>query len=431
MSILLSDSIVVQPAGPIVGSIQPPGSKSLTNRALICAALGQGESRLRGALDSEDTRVMIQALQSLGINVSAEDDGATLTIAGQGGDIPSSSAELFLANSGTSIRFLTAMVAAGRGTYRLDGIQRMRQRPIADLVDALNQLGSDVSCINEDGCPPVQVVADGLPGGHIQMRGDVSSQYLSAVLMIAPCSMQDVVIELTGELVSRPYVEMTRIVMEQFGVACQVDSGGNRFVVPAQQQYESRDYAVEPDASAASYFWAAAAISGGDVTVEGLSKASLQGDVGFCECLEQMGCTIDEVPGGRRVRGGTLRGIDVDMNSISDTVQTLAAVALFADGPTRVRGVAHNRHKETDRIGDLATELRKLGARVEEFEDGLEIHPGKLQGAEIETYNDHRMAMSLALVGLRIPKVRILNPGCTVKTYPHYFDDLANLVGAG
>jgi 3-phosphoshikimate 1-carboxyvinyltransferase len=272
----------------------------------------------------------------------------------------------------------------------------------------------------------VVIEADGLPGGRATVRGGVSSQFLSGLLMAAPYAASALELLIEGPLVSQPYIEMTLAVMRSFGVEIETD-GLARFRIAAPRAYRAAQFDIEPDASAASYFWAAAAISGGRVAVEGLSRASLQGDVAFCECLAQMGCPV--VYGADRVTavGGALRGIDVDMNAISDTVQTLSAVALFADGPTRIRGVAHIRHKETDRIGALATELRKLGARVEEHEDGLTIVPGKVRGATIDTYNDHRMAMSLSLVGLRVPGVVINDPGCTAKTYPRFFEDLARL----
>ncbi|MFM2093506.1 MAG: 3-phosphoshikimate 1-carboxyvinyltransferase, partial [Planctomycetota bacterium] len=316
-----------------------------------------------------------------------------------------------------------AMLAVGQGRYRLDGVPRMRQRPIADLLDALRQLGADVVSESNNGCPPVIVNAHGLHGGTAHVRASISSQFLSGLLMAAPYAQHNVELCIDGEMVSQPYVEMTLAVMESFGVAVPRD-GLDRFCIPAGTKYRGRQYAIEPDASAASYFWGAAAIAGGEVTVQGLTRSSLQGDVAFVDCLEKMGCQVQSAADCITVRGGKLRGIDVNMNAISDTVQTLAVVALFADGATTIRDVAHIRHKETDRIGDLARELRKLGATVDETDDGLRIIPGPLRAAVIETYDDHRMAMSLALAGLRVPGVTILNPRCTEKTYPHFFDDL-------
>jgi 3-phosphoshikimate 1-carboxyvinyltransferase len=307
----------------------------------------------------------------------------------------------------------------------LDGVERMRQRPIGDLLAALRQLGAELDGQLRPDFPPVVVRAARLPGGVGVVRGDVSSQFLSALLLAAPCALDDVRLLVEGELVSRPYVTMTLKIMEQFGA--RLKTGEDYFRIYAPQSYGAQSYAIEPDASAASYFWAAAAITGGEVTVEGLSKDSLQGDVQFVECLARMGCSVSSAADGITVSGRAERGIDVDMNAISDTVQTLAVVALFAEGPTTIRNVAHIRHKETDRIGDLARELRKLGASVDETPDGLRITPAQLHGAAIETYNDHRMAMSLALAGLRIPGVTILNPGCTAKTYPNYFLDMSSL----
>jgi 3-phosphoshikimate 1-carboxyvinyltransferase len=426
----MTDSISMQPAhGPVRGSIRPPGSKSITNRALVCAALAEGTSTLTGALASEDTQRMIAGLRDLGIEVSAEDAGRTLIVDGCGGGVPSQRANLSVGNSGTTIRFLTPLVALGRGAFRLDGIERMRARPIGDLLDALTQLGADARSELENGCPPVVVHANGLPGGEVTVRGDVSSQFLSGLLMVSPYAGSPVSIRVAGELVSKPYVRMTLGVMREFGVRVRAAPALDRFDVQGDEPYGGRQFAIEPDASAASYFWAAAAITGGEVTVDGLSDSSLQGDIAFCDCLTKMGCELSFTSDSTTIRGGPLRGIDVDMNEISDTVQTLAVVALFADGPTTIRNVGHIRHKETDRLAALATELQKLGARVDERPSGLVITPGELHGKEIATYGDHRMAMSFALAGLRVPGVAILDPRCTRKTYPGFFDDLAKLAG--
>lgn len=425
----MSDAIEIEPVTkPIVARVRPPGSKSITNRALVCAALADGTSTLTGALDSDDTRVMIVALGQLGIAVQTSDEGRTLLVEGCGGRIPSVAADLFCGNSGTTIRFLTAMVTLGHGRYRLDGIARMRERPVADLLDALNQLGANSASERKNGCPPIVIQADGLAGGTSQVRGNISSQFLSGLLMAAPGANQPVTIEIDGALVSQPYVHMTLAVMETFGIGVETDASLSRFRIAAPQTYRSRSYSIEPDASAASYFWAAAAITGGTVTVEGLSAASLQGDVAFVDCLEAMGCEVQRAADSITVIGRPLHGIDADMNAISDTVQTLSVVALFAEGPTNIRDVGHIRHKETDRIGAVATELRKLGATVEERDDGLRITPGILRPATIDTYDDHRMAMSFALAGLQQSGVRINDPGCTAKTYPRFFDDLARAV---
>ncbi len=412
---------------PIVGRIRPPGSKSITNRALICAALAEGESTLIGALDSEDTRAMVHALRRLEIAVTEGASAEQLHVYGCGGDIPASRAELYIANSGTSARFLTALAALGHGWFRISGSPRMHERPIQDLLDGLAHLEVRAESESGNGCPPVVIHADGLPGGIAHIRGDISSQFLSGLLLAAPYSRRPVELVVEGELVSQPYVRLTLEVMQAFGVDVSVNTL-SRIAVP-QGRYRARQYAIEPDASAASYFFAAAAITGGEVTVEGLSRNSLQGDVGFCECLAKMGCQVQYETDSITVVGKPLRGIAVDMSAISDTVQTLAAVALFADGPTTITGVAHIRHKETDRIGNLAIELRKLGATVEERSDGFRITPGKFVGAQIATYNDHRMAMSLSLVGLRVPGVVIQDPRCTEKTYPGFFRDLKTLIG--
>jgi 3-phosphoshikimate 1-carboxyvinyltransferase len=434
----MNDSIEISPATkPVRGTIRPPGSKSITNRALICAALADGASTLTGALDSEDTQVMIESLRRLGITIeeteprpsgSGTATGKTLDVTGCGGKVPAAEADLYIANSGTSVRFLTGLAALGHGRFRLEGTTRMHERPIADLLEGLADLGVQLNSENGNGCPPVVVHAAGIRGGKAKVRGDVSSQFLNGLLMVAPYAQQPVELIVEGELVSQPYVRMTLAVMRAFGVDA---PEGNllRFNIP-QAHYRGQVYSIEPDASAASYFLATAAITGGEVTVEGLSRESLQGDVAFIDCLQQMGCSVKCESHSITVTGSKkLRGIDVNMNAISDTVQTLAAVALFADGPTTVTGVGHIRHKETDRIGNLAIELRKFGATVDELSDGLRIHPpAKLKGARIATYNDHRMAMSLALVGLRVPGVIIEDPKCTEKTYPAFFGDLTNLI---
>jgi 3-phosphoshikimate 1-carboxyvinyltransferase len=426
----MSDSLEIKPVqAPIRACIRPPGSKSITNRALVCAALADGKSTLSGALDSEDTQVMIDALRGLGIEVESSDNGRTLTVRGGGGRIPVADAGVYCANSGTTVRFLTALTTLGHGTYGLDGIERMRERPIADLIDALNQLGGKVMSVAGNGCPPVVVKANGLPGGIANVRGNISSQFLSGLLMAAPYARSAVELRIDDPLVSQPYVLMTLAVMRAFGVEVIVNTARARYTIASPTKYQACSYTIEPDASAASYFWAAAAITGGEVTVEGLSRDSLQGDVAFVDCLEQMGCEVGWTADSITVVGRPLSGIDVDMSAISDTVQTLSVVALFAAGSTTVRNVGHIRHKETDRIAALAAELRKLGAEVAEHADGLTITPKKPQPATIETYNDHRMAMSFALAGLRISGVRINHPQCVSKTYPGFFDDLARVTG--
>jgi 3-phosphoshikimate 1-carboxyvinyltransferase len=418
---------------PVSGSIRVPGSKSITNRALICAAMANGSSTLTGVLDSEDTRVMVDAWQKLGLDIQWNREACVLKIEGCRGQPPISHGDLQIANSGTTIRFLTAALASTQGQYTLDGVPRMRERPIGDLIDGLRLLGADVASLNPDrpDCPPVRIVARGIHGGSAQVAGDVSSQYLSGMMMAAPYAKSPVTIHVIGELVSKPYVDMTAAVMRSFGVRIDglTTDAGHEYRIGAPLCYSSQHYDIEPDASAASYYLGAAAITQGTIRIEGLAFNALQGDVRFAQVLESMGCRINSGDDWIELTGRPLRGIDVDMNSISDTVQTLAAVALFATGPTRVRGVAHNRHKETDRIGDLACELRRVGATVEEHDDGLTIHPSELRGADLETYRDHRMAMSLSLIGLKVPGIRIRDPKCTEKTYPDYFEDMGKILG--
>ncbi len=426
---------------PIDGNIRVPGSKSLTNRAVLCAAMAHGRSVLSGVLDSEDTQVMVEAWKQLGLRIDWDRDRCELVLEGCGGQPPINQGSLFIANSGTSIRFLTAALAATEGKYLLDGVPRMRERPIGDLIRGLRAWGADVVSQNPSNpeCPPVLLHAHGLRGGASTVRGDVSSQFLSGMLMAAPYCQEDVHLAVEGALVSKPYVDMTLAVMERFGVKVLRQLGPKEaehvYQIASGQSYQGIHYAIEPDASAASYFWAAAAITGGRVRVEGLGLDALQGDVAFVKVLEKMGSKVvfgQESNGEAwiEVSGRASHGIDIDMSDISDTVQTLAAVALFAHGPTRVRGVAHNRHKETDRIGDLVQEIRRLGAEAQEHDDGLTIYPRELRGCEIQTYRDHRMAMSFALVAMKVPDCLVLDPRCTEKTYPRYFEDLGRMIGS-
>jgi 3-phosphoshikimate 1-carboxyvinyltransferase len=416
--------------GPVTGSIRPPGSKSITNRALVCAALAAGESRLSGALDSQDTRVMVAGLQALGIGVEADWPRGEIRVTGCGGAIPLGSATIDCAASGTTIRFLSAVCSLGHGVYRLDGTPRMRKRPIGDLLEALQSLDVRAAAESGGGCPPVVIESSGLIGGATRIAGSISSQFASGLAMVAPCTRDGITLEFTGRMVSLPYLAMTRRVMESFGATCEIIDDRTWRIEPTG--YRGVAYRIEPDASAASYFAAAAAITGGRLRIDGLGRSSMQGDVGFCDALTRMGCTVEwhDFPDeGVTVSGRASSGIDVDMNAISDTVPTLAVVALFASGPTTIRNVAHIRDKETDRIGDLAVELRKLGATIDERPDGLTIHPSPLRAAEITTYDDHRMAMSLALAGLRVPGVRILDPACVGKTFPTYWERLSAISG--
>ncbi len=417
---------------PVVGTVSIPGSKSITNRALPIAALADGETVLTGALFSDDTRYMAAALNQLGIRVTSDPQAQSFTITGCNGKIPATSAELFLGNSGTSVRFLAAMVALGHGSFVLDGVPRMRERPIDPLIKALNELGVSVTSQMTDGYPPIRIDSKGITGDTVTMAGNKSSQYFTGLMMAAPYAANGMTINVEGELVSQPYIDITADVMSAFGVEAEIDEDYRQFRVAPGQRYKGQVYAIEPDASNASYFFAAAAVTGGEVRVEGLGIESLQGDLDFVYILEEMGATVDVQDYATIVRGpegGKLRGGEFDMTEVSDTAQTLAAIAPFADSPVTIRGVAHNRIKETDRISAVAVELRKLGQEVEEFEDGMTITPAPITPAEIETYDDHRMAMSFGVTGLRAPGVRILDPGCTAKTFPDYFDRLIELTG--
>ena len=430
MASSLSDSVRIEPvAGPLDADVRIPGSKSITNRALLVAGLATSESTLSGMLFSDDTRFMAEALVDLGLAVESDAATESARVVGGGGSFPKQAAHLYVGNSGTTMRFLTAALAVAPGRYRVDGNARMRSRPIGPLLDALGQLGSSVRSETGNDCPPVIVEGKGLSGGHCRMEGGLSSQYFSALMMAAPYAQRDVEIEVVGDLVSAPYLEITAAVMRDFGVDADLDRDSwRRFHVRAGQRYAGRSYEIEPDASNASYFFAAAAVSGGRVRVPGLGSRSTQGDLNFVRALERMGATVTMTETDTEVTGprvGELRGIEIDMNEISDTAQTLAAIAPLAIGPTTIRGISHNRLKETDRIADLATELRRIGQDVVEFEDGLTINPQPIQPAMIQTYDDHRMAMSFAITGLMAAGIEILDPGCTAKTFPDFFDRLA------
>jgi 3-phosphoshikimate 1-carboxyvinyltransferase len=419
---------VVEPLGaPPDAVVSVPGSKSLTNRALVIAALADGTSQLLNTLYSDDTVVMVDSLRRLGFDVGASPASSVTVVRGLRGHIPATNADLFVGNAGTAARFLTAMVCLGHGRYRLDGVARMRERPIRDLVEALGQLGAVAAATN--GSLPVVVEGRGLRGGRAVVTGDVSSQFVSALLMAAPYAAGDVEIEVAGRLVAAPYVEMTLAVMEAFGVTA-ARTGPQRFHIRAGQCYGARAYGVEPDASGAAYFFAAAAITGGRVTVDGLPATSLQGDARFVDVLEQMGCRVDRDEAGLTVTGtGSLVGVDVDLESMSDQTMTLAAIAPFADGPTRIRGVRHIRHQESDRLAATAAELRRIGQEVDEREDGLVITPRPVRPAVIQTYGDHRIAMAFAVVGMRAPGITIADPGCVAKTFPDFFERLEQLRG--
>ncbi len=429
------DTLAIRPKTNLDASLSVPGSKSLTNRALITAALAEGASVLRGGLVAEDSEVMARALGTLGIPVALE--GTTFTVQGQGGRIPASEADLDLRLSGTSIRFLTALVALGRGRYRLDGSARMRERPIQDLLSALRALGATAATEFETGCPPVVVEARGLKGGVADIAGDRSSQYLSALLMVAPYALAPVTLTVKGELQSKPFIDMTVSLMQDFGV--EVARAGYKKFVVQPSRYEARDYAVEGDAMAAGYFWAAAAIVGGRVRVENVGRNSTQGDRRLADVLGEMGCGVRWEASSCEVTAppdGVLKGGTFDLNDMPDQAQTLAVVALFADRAVRIENVWNLRIKETDRLKAVATELRKLGARVGEEHGALVVHPLARAPVHenihtdtytIDTYGDHRMAMAFALAGLRLPGVVIRDPGCVAKTFPDFFEVLSAL----
>jgi 3-phosphoshikimate 1-carboxyvinyltransferase len=415
-----------QAGHPLDATVSVPGSKSITNRALIAAALADGPSELVGALHSDDTRYMAAALNALGVTVESDEANAGFRIAGGGGTSPE--AALFVGNSGTTMRFLTAALPLGRGRYRIDGVPRMRLRPIAPLIAALNDLGADARSEAGTGCPPVVIRAAGLRGGQTWMAGDLSSQYFSALLLSAPYARGGVAVDVIGDLVSKPYLPMTAAVMAAFGVTADLDTISWRHIgVAPGQRYVGRLYQIEPDASNASYFFAAAAVTGCRVRIDGLGRDSTQGDLRFVDVLAKMGAEVEIGDGYTEVRGpaqGDLRGVDLDLGPISDTAQTLAAIAPLATGPTTIRGIAHARLKETDRVSALATELRRLGQDVDEFPDGMRITPRPLQPADIDTYDDHRMAMSFAVTALRFPGIRLRDPACVGKTFPEFFDVL-------
>lgn len=422
----------IHPVGPLQAVCRLPGSKSLSNRALLCAALADGASVLRHASTADDVGAMCAGLRRLGVRVDFDAPAAVLNVQGCRGLLPAEAAEIDAGDAGTVMRFLTALSCVGYGEYRLDGSARMRQRPIGGLVDGLRGIGARIRYDGREGYPPLTVLGGGLAGGELNWPTLSSSQFLSAVLMVAPAAAQDVFIRIDGALPSRPYVDLTLNTMRCFGVDAIADGG--RFIVPARQRYVATRYDVEPDASAATYFWSAAAISGGRIKVVGLTRASGQGDVAFVDVLRGMGCTVEADSEGMAVcapASGRLAGVDVDLNDMPDTVQTLAVVALFAEGATTIRNVANLRIKETDRLAALETELARLGARATASADSLRIEPpDRPHGARVETYNDHRMAMSFALAGLRIPGIRIADAACVAKSFPTYWESLEQL-GAG
>jgi 3-phosphoshikimate 1-carboxyvinyltransferase len=404
-----------------------PGSKSITNRALLCAALAPGQSRLTGALFAEDTRAMLAAVSALGADVKADEAGATVDVVGTDVRRSSTARRVDARQSGTTSRFLLPVLALSSGRSVVDGGAQLRSRPFGPLISALRELGADVRELGEPDRLPVAVTGP-LLGDEVLLPGDVTSQFLSGLLIAAPLMPDGLRVRLSSSGVSVPYLRLTAAVMAQFGVLADLEDSG---ALVQAGSYTAREFAVEPDASAASYFLGAAAVTGGRVTIDGLGSASLQGDVAFADVLERMGARVNRTADAITVTGPStstgLQGIDVDMADISDTAQTVAAVAVFASTPTRVRGIGFIRAKETDRIGAIVTELRRAGITADEHDDGFTIHPGAPNPTRVQTYDDHRMAMSMALLGLRAPGIQIEDPGCVAKTYPRYFADLARL----
>ena len=413
------------------GTLRLPGSKSISNRSLLLAALAEGETVIRDLLDSDDVERMLEALAALGVECTREADGAC-RVRGVGGPFPVKQADLFLGNAGTAFRPLTAALALSGGEYRLSGVARMHERPIGDLVDGLLEIGADIEYLGNEGYPPLAIHPGQAAGAVVRVRGDVSSQFLTALLMALPLSGRETVIEVVGELISRPYVAITLDLMARFGVEVAREDW-RRFTIPAGVRYISPgELFVEGDASSASYFLAAGAIGGGPVRVEGVGRHSIQGDVRFAEALAQLGAHIEMGENwieASAPEGGRLKAFDLDLNHIPDAAMTLAVAALFAEGPCRLRNIASWRVKETDRLAAMAIELRKVGARVEEGADYLRIAPpARLCPAAIDTYDDHRMAMCFSLVTLGDCRVRINDPKCVNKTFPEYFSAFSGIV---
>lgn len=414
----------INPISKIDARVCIPGSKSLTHRAFIVAALANGKSHLENILCAEDTMLTASALNQMGVDIKI--DGKTATVIGRAGKIFAPKKEIYLGNSGTSMRLLTAISALGDGRFILTGDSRMKQRPIADLLDALSLLGVSAYSIDKSGCPPVAIEAKGIMGGRTGIKTNISSQFLSGLLLAAPYAKNDVIIEVIGNLPSKPYIDLTLKAMEDFGVRINYEDY-KHFFIPSRQVYKARDYTIEGDLSSASYFFAAAAVLKGKVTVFPIDIDSKQPDIEFLGILEEMGCKAVAKQREVTVIGGDLKGISVDMNAMPDLVPTLAVVAAFVKGDTIIKNVAHLRAKECDRLSAIATELMNMGIEIEEKEDGLIIKGGSPKGAIIETYNDHRIAMSFAIAGLKVPGIKIINPACVNKSFPEFWDILESL----
>jgi 3-phosphoshikimate 1-carboxyvinyltransferase len=418
----MQDPRPIDTVAGINARVSVPPSKSYTNRALIVAALADGVTKLIHPSRSDDSVYLVKALRQMGVEIQELKDSFKIT--GTNGSPRAPEEEVFVGNAGTAMRFLTSFAALAKGETRLNGDEAMRKRPINDLLAALNAAG--VKCTSENGCPPVAIHGGALAGGDISLKASVSSQFVSSILLSAPYAKKPLHLLISGKLSSLPYVDMSLHVMRTFGATVDFIEP-SIYHVHTGDQYIGQEYIIEGDASAATYFFAAAAITGGKVTVNNLTADSLQGDIRFVNVMEQMGCRVTKHDDSVDVQGGHLKGFDIDMNQIPDCVPTLAVVAAFAQGPTTITNVAHLEHKETNRLKALASELGKLGARVELTDEGIIINPGKLRGADIETYNDHRMAMSFAVAGLKVPGIRIKNPGCVSKSFPDFWNEFEKL----
>lgn len=420
-----SPSLTLQPIQQMHGEVTLPGSKSLSNRALLLAALAEGETHLTNLLKSDDTERMVVALRQLGVRITLDDSWQNCTVIGGHGLFAPTDEKLRfnLGNAGTAIRPLSAILSLVPGTFEIDGDEYMRERPIGQLVDALKQLGADITYLQHEGYPPFEMKGGAVKAGKVDIPGNISSQYLTSLLMSLPLIEGNSTIHVIGDQVSKPYLDITLGIVEQFGVTASHENH-QHFTIPGGQQYRSPgSFLIEGDASSASYFFGAAAIAGGPIRVHGIGESSVQGDIQFLDTIEQMGATVQRSANWVEVTGGELKGIDVDLNHIPDAAMTIAAIALFADGPTHIRNIYNWRVKETDRMHAMAEGLTSLGAAVKTTEDAIYIEPPEtIKPASIDTYGDHRIAMSFSLAALGTADVTIQDPDCTRKTFPDYFD---------